>query len=332
MVAARLAAGRSGWARARCFVARATSPRSSRTRATSSSWRTARSPCSTQGGAAITTLDGEPVDARRRAHRLVARPRPRRAGTSTSCSRRSTSSPARSRTRCAGAWTSAAARSSARRWAVRRARAQIERVYFVACGTSSHAAMAGRYWVEQLAPRPGGGRDRQRGPLPRSGLRRQRPRRGREPERRDADTHGGHKAPRPRRPLLAVATSRQRHPARADRALYTHAGPEIGVASTKCFTTQLVALLLLAVYLGRRRGTLEAGAARPADAPDETARARCATSSRTPSCATHRQEATRARDMLCSSDEAPASPWRSRARSSSRRSPTSTPRVTRRAR
>jgi glucosamine--fructose-6-phosphate aminotransferase (isomerizing) len=45
-------------------------------------------------------------------------------------------------------------------------------------------------------------------------------------------------------------------PRASDAALYTHAGPEIGVASTKCFTTQLVALLLLAVYLGRRRGTL----------------------------------------------------------------------------
>ena len=40
------------------------------------------------------------------------------------------------------------------------------------------------------------------------------------------------------------------------RSLYTHAGPEIGVASTKCFTTQLTALLLLAVHLGRCRGTL----------------------------------------------------------------------------
>ena len=45
-------------------------------------------------------------------------------------------------------------------------------------------------------------------------------------------------------------------PRAADGALYTHAGPEIGVASTKCFTTQLAALLMLAVYLGRRRGTL----------------------------------------------------------------------------
>jgi glucosamine--fructose-6-phosphate aminotransferase (isomerizing) len=45
-------------------------------------------------------------------------------------------------------------------------------------------------------------------------------------------------------------------------ALYTHAGPEIGVASTKCFTTQLVAFLLLSVYLGRRRGTLTEARAR----------------------------------------------------------------------
>jgi len=52
-------------------------------------------------------------------------------------------------------------------------------------------------------------------------------------------------------------------PRASDATLHTHAGPEIGVASTKCFTTQLVALLLLAVYLGRRRGVLEAAAARP---------------------------------------------------------------------
>src|SRR5438270_9661474 len=42
----------------------------------------------------------------------------------------------------------------------------------------------------------------------------------------------------------------------ADDVLYTHAGPEIGVASTKAFTTQLAALFLLAVRLGRLRGTL----------------------------------------------------------------------------
>ncbi|HVX93870.1 MAG TPA: glutamine--fructose-6-phosphate transaminase (isomerizing) [Polyangia bacterium] len=44
--------------------------------------------------------------------------------------------------------------------------------------------------------------------------------------------------------------------------LYTHAGPEIGVASTKCFTAQLAALALIALHVGRRRATLTADAAR----------------------------------------------------------------------
>ncbi|HEX7480063.1 MAG TPA: SIS domain-containing protein, partial [Polyangiales bacterium] len=48
----------------------------------------------------------------------------------------------------------------------------------------------------------------------------------------------------------------------ADHAFYTHAGPEIGVASTKAFTTQLVAMTLLAIYLGRRTGTLSRERAR----------------------------------------------------------------------
>ena len=48
----------------------------------------------------------------------------------------------------------------------------------------------------------------------------------------------------------------------SDDVLYTHAGPEIGVASTKAFTTQLAALGMLAVWLGRRRHTLTTDAAR----------------------------------------------------------------------
>ena len=42
--------------------------------------------------------------------------------------------------------------------------------------------------------------------------------------------------------------------------IYTHAGPEIGVASTKAFTAQLTALFLFAVYLGQVRGTIDAEA------------------------------------------------------------------------
>jgi glucosamine--fructose-6-phosphate aminotransferase (isomerizing) len=42
----------------------------------------------------------------------------------------------------------------------------------------------------------------------------------------------------------------------SDGTIYTHAGPEIGVASTKAFTTQLVALYLLALYIGSCAATL----------------------------------------------------------------------------
>jgi glutamine---fructose-6-phosphate transaminase (isomerizing) len=134
----------------------------------------------------------------------------------------------------------------------------LQRVYFVACGTSAHAAMAGRYWIEQLARVPAvveiGSEVRYRNPVfgpgdlvvavSQSG------------ETLDtmaavktAKAQGAH--------VLAVANVIDSAiPRASDGALYTHAGPEIGVASTKCFTTQLVAVLLLAVYLGRRRGTL----------------------------------------------------------------------------
>ena len=135
---------------------------------------------------------------------------------------------------------------------------KIRRVCFVACGTSSHAAMAGRYWVEQLARVPAvvdiGSEVRYRDAVfsdtdlvvavSQSG------------ETLDtlaavktAKASGAH--------ILAVANVHDSAiPRASDAALYTHAGPEIGVASTKCFTTQLVAMLLLAVYLGRRRGSL----------------------------------------------------------------------------
>ena len=46
----------------------------------------------------------------------------------------------------------------------------------------------------------------------------------------------------------------------ADGVIYTHAGPEIGVASTKCFSTQLAALFMLAIKLGRLRGVLDLAA------------------------------------------------------------------------
>jgi glucosamine--fructose-6-phosphate aminotransferase (isomerizing) len=48
----------------------------------------------------------------------------------------------------------------------------------------------------------------------------------------------------------------------SEGVIYTHAGPEIGVASTKAFTTQLVALYMLAIHLGRVRGVLDEEAGR----------------------------------------------------------------------
>ncbi|HWL84265.1 MAG TPA: glutamine--fructose-6-phosphate transaminase (isomerizing), partial [Polyangiaceae bacterium] len=134
----------------------------------------------------------------------------------------------------------------------------ITRVYFVACGTSAHAAMAGRYWVEQLAKLPStieiASEVRYREPVfsptdlvvavSQSG--------------ETADTLAAVKAAKAQGAhVLAVANVLDSAiPRMAEGALYTHAGPEIGVASTKCFTAQLAALLMLAVYLGRRRGTL----------------------------------------------------------------------------
>jgi glucosamine--fructose-6-phosphate aminotransferase (isomerizing) len=145
---------------------------------------------------------------------------------------------------------------------------KISRVYFIACGTSAHAAMVGRYWVEQLAKVPAsveiGSEVRYRDPVfgpgdlvvavSQSG--------------ETVDTLVAIKAAKEQGAhILAVANVLDSAiPRTSHGSLYTHAGPEIGVASTKCFTTQLAALLMLAVYLGRRRGTLaEAEAKRVLD-------------------------------------------------------------------
>jgi glutamine---fructose-6-phosphate transaminase (isomerizing) len=140
----------------------------------------------------------------------------------------------------------------------------IERVLLVACGTSYHAALVGRYYIEQLARVPAHAelasevryREPVLGPkdlviaVSQSG--------------ETADTLAAVRSARDAGArILAVANVLDSAiPRAAHGSLYTHAGPEIGVASTKCFTTQLVALLLLAVHLGRRRGTLDAERAR----------------------------------------------------------------------
>ena len=138
--------------------------------------------------------------------------------------------------------------------------AGLQRVVFIACGTSFHAAIVGRFMVERLAGLSSevdlGSEFRYRdavlGPetlvvaLSQSG--------------ETADTLGAVKAARDRgAPVVGITNVVGSALARESTGvLYTHAGPEIGVASSKTFTATLAACYLLALWLGRRRGALPA--------------------------------------------------------------------------
>ncbi len=133
----------------------------------------------------------------------------------------------------------------------------------VACGTSWHAALVGRIYLETLARLPVevdlGSEFRFRDPLVSPGTLAIAVSQSGE----TADTLGAlREARRQGARTLAISNVLDSAiPREADDVLYTHAGPEIGVASTKCFTTQLAALFLLAVKLGRLRGVLSPEAA-----------------------------------------------------------------------
>ena len=135
----------------------------------------------------------------------------------------------------------------------------LERVTIVACGTSWHAGLAGRIMIEQLARVPVevelASEFRNRDPLvgpkvmtlaiSQSG--------------ETADTLAAVKVAKARgaRAYAICNVVGSAIPRECDGGtLFTRAGPEIGVASTKAFTTQLAALYLLAVRLGRLRGTI----------------------------------------------------------------------------
>jgi glutamine---fructose-6-phosphate transaminase (isomerizing) len=141
----------------------------------------------------------------------------------------------------------------------------LERLVIVACGTSWHAGLSGRMMIESLARLPVevelASEFRNRDPLvgPRTLVL------AVSQSGETADTLGAVKEAKNRGArtyaicnVVGSAISRECD----GGTLYTHAGPEIGVASTKAFTTQLAALFLLAVKLGRLRGTLEVDAAR----------------------------------------------------------------------
>src|SRR3954464_1946181 len=136
--------------------------------------------------------------------------------------------------------------------------AEIEKVVVLACGTSWHAGLVGKFMIEKLARLPVdvdyGSEYRYRYPIV------------------DAKTlavvitQSGETADT----LAALREAKQKHTPsvaicnvmgsmgtrEADGTIYTHAGPEIGVASAKAFTSQLVALYLLGLRLSQARGVL----------------------------------------------------------------------------
>jgi glucosamine--fructose-6-phosphate aminotransferase (isomerizing) len=133
-----------------------------------------------------------------------------------------------------------------------------DQVKIVACGTSWHAALAGKFMLERLARLPVevdyGSEFRYRDPIlnektltvciSQSG--------------ETADTLAAQREAKSKgSPTLAICNVMGSMVTReAAGTILTHAGPEIGVASTKAFTSQLTALFLLAAYLGQQRGRL----------------------------------------------------------------------------
>ena len=140
-----------------------------------------------------------------------------------------------------------------------------EAVHIIACGTSYHAGLVARYWIEQLAGVPCtaeiASEYRYRDPVVKAGTLFLTISQSGE----TADTLAALKLAKQRDYLtqLAICNVPESSIVReAGLVLMTRAGPEIGVASTKAFTTQLVALALFALELARIKG-LDAGASTP---------------------------------------------------------------------
>jgi len=134
----------------------------------------------------------------------------------------------------------------------------IRKIFLVACGTSFHAAMVGKTLIENLCRIPVevelGSEFRYRDPLvDRHTLLIPISQSGETADIRAGLTAGKELGAKSLAIVNAVGSSIARD---ADAVLYTHAGPEIGVASTKAFTTQLVALYLIALFLAQRLGRL----------------------------------------------------------------------------
>ena len=152
------------------------------------------------GGATFLTGAGDGDRARASRRSTGTRRRPRSRATRRSCSRRSRSSPTRSPRRSASGSTTASSSSTASSCPTEQIR-DLSRVVFLACGTSYHAGLIGRYLLEEWARRPVGVGHRQRVALPARGDRRAHARdRGRPVGRDDRHAGGDEGGPRPRRP------------------------------------------------------------------------------------------------------------------------------------
>jgi glutamine---fructose-6-phosphate transaminase (isomerizing) len=135
----------------------------------------------------------------------------------------------------------------------------IKRFHLVACGTAWHACLVGKFMLEEIAGIPAevdyGSEFRYRSPLmdPKSVLLMV------SQSGETADTLAATEIARAKKAkILSICNVIDSSiPRKSDGVLYTHAGPEISVASTKAFTTQLTALYLLAIALGRLNGTLK---------------------------------------------------------------------------
>jgi glutamine---fructose-6-phosphate transaminase (isomerizing) len=135
---------------------------------------------------------------------------------------------------------------------------EVERIFIVACGTSYHAALIGKYMIESLVRIPVevdiASEFRYRNPIIRPGdLMIVITQSG-----ETADTLAAQKeARRLGAKVLSICnvvgstSSRE-----ADAVFYTHSGPEIGVASTKAFTTQIIGLYMFAIAAGKVKGTI----------------------------------------------------------------------------
>src|SRR5499433_2943039 len=137
--------------------------------------------------------------------------------------------------------------------------ARFKQVKIIACGTSWHAALAGKFMIEKLARIPVevdyGSEFRYRDPIvdartltvliSQSG--------------ETADTLAAQREAKQKgsRTLAICNVVGSMITREAAGTIYTHAGPEIGVASTKAFTCQLTALFILAAYLGQANGQLD---------------------------------------------------------------------------